>query len=100
MRKKEILTALIKVYTKALKKINNNEPIGSTLFKYHVGNGICHASHKNFGVNITLAKWVRKEINYSWYWYECPYDVKTRNRVIECLEYRLNKMKQILKTCR
>ena len=34
------------------------------------------------------------------YWYKCPFQADTKKEIIECLEYRINKMKEILKTCK
>lgn len=103
MTKKEILTKLIKKYTLVLREIKNVRTYGKVYKILRDNNchiGICRAAEYNFNTWLYSKVWVKKEKNeYGMYWYNCPYQVDTKKETIECLEYRINKMKEILKRC-
>lgn len=104
MKKKEILTKLIRKYTLVLQEIKNvrtYHKIYQILTDNNCLLGICSAAKYNFNILLYDKIWINKEKDsYSDYWYKCPYNAKGKKEVIECLEYRINKMKQILKTCK
>ena len=67
-----------------------------------VNGGLCYYLSKNY-VSKKLQKWI-KRIPFTYYregipiyWYIPPMDCNTRHEAIEALQYRVDKMKQLLK---
>jgi len=104
MKKKEILTKLIRKYTLVLREIKNvriYRKIYQILSDNNCHVGICCAAEYNFSTWLYSKVWVNKEKDeQGMYWYKCPFQADTKKEIIECLEYRINKMKEILKTCK
>jgi len=103
MTKKEILTKLIKKYTLVLRKIKpieGYEKIIRIVGNHNCEIGICGAAELNFNVFLYSKTWVNREKSDSFYWYACPYEVTSKAEIIDCLQFRIDKMKKILKTCK
>lgn len=103
MTKKEILTKLIKKYTLVLREIKNVRiyvKVCKILRDNNCHIGICRAAEYNFNTWLYSKTWVNREKSDSFYWYACPYEVTSKAEIIDCLQFRIDKMKKILKTCK
>lgn len=99
--KKEILNKLIKHYEEAIDNIRNLEADTYNLKLYlkskHLHLGICHCAKYQFEEpNLFYQRWVTEHCNDLGYWYITPYYCSTITNVIYSLNFRLDKMKQIL----
>lgn len=98
--KKEILTKLIEHYEQCLKDISEFKEITTDL-RWYISNkniqlGICSCAKHTFETNIFYEPWVQEQCNESGYWYLCPVYCNTLTNIIYSLNFRINKMKQIL----
>lgn len=62
--------------------------------------GLCAASYHVFDKLIFETKWVKKELTknqyFGIYWFKTPEYCTTTKELIECLEYRINKLKTLI----
>ena len=102
MTKKELLKKLIAHYKKVIKLTEGktNTEIKQIARSKHVYYGICAAA-KLFNKRLSGSKWVRSHCNYHNFWWFKPV-CKCRNtkQTIKALQDRVDKMKEILKTCK
>lgn len=104
MTKKEILKKLITYYTKHIKVIKEKKTFKSA-YKYtddnHLDMGICWVSDKlNLHRDLYNLKWVKKECSDGCFWYDIAFNAVNKKEILERVQFRLDKMKKILKTCK
>jgi len=103
MTKKEILTKLIRKYNlvlREIKPVKDYREILRIVDNHNCGMGICTVTDANFNVSIYNKAWVNREKTDNFYWHTYPNEVTSKAEIIDCLQFRVDKMKKILKTCK
>ena len=101
MTKKQILTSLIDYYKECIKNLPYFG-VQDYLDTKAIRAGICYCALEIFDINIYGEYYTNigskyKAKNLSNYWYKIPQDCFFRFRIKQCLQYRVNKMEEILK---
>lgn len=99
MLTKELLTQLIDYYKKHLEVIKDYS-FGESLTylsKKGLKYGICYCSDIVFKESIVDYIIDKTETNSSGYWFRTPYSSKNKEEIVESLEFRINKMTEMLK---
>lgn len=99
MTKKQLLPLLINHYENAINEVSktrNLPQIEKKLIELKVNKGICNCAHHKFNVEICHRKWVYKHQRWDGYWYTSPSDAFFKQDIIKALQFRVDKMKEIL----
>jgi hypothetical protein len=99
MLTKELLIKLIDYYKEHLEVIKDDNFITYLEYLSDVGLnfGICYCSSVIFEKDITEYIIDKTKTNSTGYWFKTPYFSETKEEIIECLEFRINKMTEMLK---
>lgn len=102
MTQKQILKKLIAHYSMVIRlcEIKDYKNTRRIIFDKGVHLGICYAASYYFDENIYGEKWVQKHNKHICFgsWDEYPNNFHKKEEIISSLQYRLDKMNEILNT--
>lgn len=90
---REVFQKLIPIYEKAVEELPKREYIEYLIGQF-LDEGLCYASHNI--LKISIIHETSKILGYNDYWYNVPYKCATRIQAMDCLQWRINKMKELL----
>jgi len=94
---REVFEQLIPIYEKAVEEFPEKEWKDFLQDKY-LNEGICYASDAILDIDISFEMCViGNKISLNSFWLKTPNDYLQRKRAIDCLQWRINKMKELLK---
>lgn len=96
---KQHISNLIQYYSQCIEEIKKEDNWKKFIVNKKVASGVCLASLAIFHIDIRYQPWII--FNYKEnepFWYTRPIDCWTKKEAIECLQFRVDKMKHILET--
>jgi len=87
---KEVFEKLIPIYEDAI--VNCPDEFKEYLSYNGLKYGLCHASEKILNICIRLSA---EKIEMS-FWYKVPFECQTKAEAIDCLQWRVDKMKSLI----
>ncbi len=89
----DVFKQLIPIYEKAVEELPKRDWL-RYLIDLDLDEGICYASFHILRKNINDE--IAQISQICGYWYKIPYICEKRNEAIDCLQWRINKMKELL----
>ena len=102
MKKEEIIPLLVEDYEWAIEECKSlgYESLRAFLDEQELDRGVCRAARKRHGVNLAEEEWVTRNcvdgFGYA-YWFECPNDLRDKEKILESLEHRLRILQRELR---
>ena len=96
-KEREVIQGCIKHYEAVIQIAEVSDNWENVIRTNKLESGLCYYLITQ-GIPERLQKWIKKVPNtYKLYWYKTLYSCNTRHEAIEALQYRVDKMKQLLK---
>lgn len=83
------------IYRLELRKYSEFSVLIDYLRECHASNGICHLLKQRFFIDAQKLTWINQYADYRGYWGVTPEKVDSYERIMHCIELRLNILKNI-----